>query len=70
VRRSRVFAGHVREHGTLERKRWTDYVRKEWVKETRQQIANYKKLKKLSGEWVSLSIGHAKLTMKLEHDQG
>ena len=51
---------------TLNMRSRTDYVRKEWVTETRRQIANYKKFKKLSEEWVTLGIEHAKLSMKLD----
>jgi hypothetical protein len=55
---------------TLNMKSRTDYVRKNFVKETRQQIASYKKFKKLNEEWVALGIEHAKLSMKAGLDNG
>jgi hypothetical protein len=55
---------------TLNMKSRTDYVRKNCVKETRQQIASYKKFKKLSEEWVTLGIEHAKISMKVGLDNG
>jgi len=33
----------------------TAYVRREWVAETRRQIATYKRFKRLVDEWVTLS---------------
>ena len=44
----------------------TDYIRREWVKTTQQQIKEYKKFKRLIETWVVLAIEHAKLTMKME----
>ena len=44
----------------------TDYIRREWVKATQQQIKEYKKFKRLIETWVALAIEHAKLTMKIE----
>jgi hypothetical protein len=42
----------------------TEYVRKEWVKETRRQIATYKRFKRLIDQWVDLSIEHSQLTVR------
>jgi len=42
----------------------TEYVRKEWVKDVRKQISNYKKFKQLVDEWVELGILHSQLLMK------
>jgi hypothetical protein len=50
---------------TLDMKSRTDYIRKECVSDIRRQIRNYKRFKKLSGEWIALSIEHSRLTMKL-----
>lgn len=50
---------------TLDMKSRTEYVRKECVSDIRQQIANYKRFKKLTAEWIKLSIEHSKLSMKL-----
>ena len=44
----------------------TDYIRREWVKTTQEQIKEYKKFKRLIETWVALAIDHAKLTMKIE----
>ena len=52
---------------TLDMKSRTEYVRKECVSDIRKQIANYKRFKKLSAEWVALSVEHSKLSMKLKH---
>ena len=50
---------------TLDMKSRTDYILKECVSDIRRQIRNYKRIKKLSGEWIALSIEHSRLTMKL-----
>ncbi len=47
----------------------TEYIRKENVSSIKQQIKNYKRLKKLIGEWICLSIEHSRLTMKLTSKQ-
>ena len=44
----------------------TEYIRREWVKTTQQQIKEYKQFKRLIETWVALAIEHAKLTMKIE----
>ena len=54
---------------THEMKSRTEYVRQECVKEIRQQIRNYKRYKKLTTEWVALSIEHSKLAMKLKREE-
>ncbi len=51
---------------TLDMKSRTEYVRKDCVSDIRQQIANYKRFKKLTAEWIKLSIEHSKLSMKLK----
>ena len=43
----------------------TEYVRKEWVKELRCQIATHKRFKRLVDQWIDLSIEHSQLTMKI-----
>ncbi|HEB86837.1 MAG TPA: hypothetical protein ENI68_07475 [Gammaproteobacteria bacterium] len=50
---------------TLDMKSRTEYIRREWASDLRRQIRNYKQFKKLSGEWITLSIEHSRLTMKL-----
>src|SRR3974377_1382950 len=37
----------------------TEYVRKEWVKEVRRQIATHKRFKRLIDQWLDLSIEHS-----------
>ena len=54
---------------TLDMRSRTEYIRKEWVREIRRQIKQYKRYKQLNAEWVSLSIEHSKLSMKLERTQ-
>jgi len=44
----------------------TEYIRREWVKPTQQQIKEYKTFKGLIETWVTLAIEHAKLRMKIE----
>jgi len=50
---------------TLDMKSRTEYIRRNCVSDVRRQIANYKRFKKLSGEWVALGIEHSRLAMKL-----
>mgnify|MGYP000053027911 CR=1 FL=1 len=54
---------------TLDMKSRTEYIRKENVSNIRRQIKNYRRFKQLISEWVSLSIEHSKLTMKLTSKQ-
>ena len=50
---------------TLDMKSRTDYIPRDWVREVRRQVGNYKRFKSLSAEWVALSIERCRLTMKL-----
>jgi hypothetical protein len=43
----------------------TEYVRREWVREVRRQIATHKRFKSLLEQWIDLSIEHSRLTMQL-----
>ncbi len=43
----------------------TAYVRASFVKEVRQQIRDYRKLKTLIERWVALGIEHSQLSMRL-----
>jgi hypothetical protein len=43
----------------------TEYVRQEWVKELRRQIAAHKRFKRLVDQWIDLSIEHSRLTMQI-----
>lgn len=44
----------------------TEYVRREWVAETRRQIAAYKRFKRLVDEWVALGMERAQQLMRME----
>ena len=50
---------------TLDMKSRTDYIPRDWLKDVRRQVGNYKRFKSLSAEWVALSIERCRLTMKL-----
>ena len=43
----------------------TDYIRPQFVEQTRNQIDAYKRFKKLTQRWVELGIAHAKLTVEI-----
>jgi len=51
---------------TLDMRSRTEYIRKDCVSDVRRQIKQYKRHKQLNAEWVSLSIEHSKLAMKLK----
>ena len=42
----------------------TEYVAREVVRDVRRQVANYKRFKALTGEWVELSIEQSRLKIK------
>ncbi len=42
----------------------TQYVRAEFVDETRQQIEVYKRFRKLIEEWIDIAIEHSQIKMK------
>ena len=50
---------------TRQMKSRTEYVRREWVKELRRQIATLKRFKRLVDHWIDLSIEHSRLTMRI-----
>lgn len=50
---------------TLEMKSRTDYIRRQCVAQARRQVANYKRFKALSAEWVALGIERSRLQIKL-----
>ena len=50
---------------TRDMKSRTEYIARDSVREVRRQIANYRRFKALSTEWVNLSIEHSRLQMKL-----
>ncbi len=50
---------------TLGMKSRTEYIRRECVGDIRRQIRNYKRFKRLSGQWIAQSIERSRLVMKL-----
>ena len=50
---------------TWQMKSRTEYIARERVREVRRQIANYKRFKAFTTEWIALSIEHSRLKMKL-----
>lgn len=50
---------------TLEMKSRTDYIPRQCVAQVRRQVANYKRFKALSAEWVALGIERSRLQIKL-----
>lgn len=50
---------------TREMKSRTEYIARESLRDVRRQIANYKRFKALSAQWIALSIEHSRLKMKL-----
>ena len=50
---------------TLEMKSRTDYIPRPCVAQVRRQVANYKRFKALSTEWVALGIERSRLQIKL-----
>ena len=50
---------------TRQMKSRTEYVARDCVREVRREIANYKRFKALSEQWVDLGIEHGRLRMKL-----
>jgi len=54
---------------TLDMKSRTEYIRREYVSDIRRQIRNYKRFKKLSGEWIAQSVERSRLAMKLGRSQ-
>lgn len=48
----------------------SEYIRPEWVAETRRQIATYKRFKNLVDQWLSLSLECAQLNMKIAKEKG
>ena len=53
---------------TFEMRSRTEYIRNDYVRDIRRQVKLYKRYKQLNADWVSLSIEHSKLAMKLKSD--
>jgi len=43
----------------------TEYVRREWVKDLRGQIATHKRFQRLVDQWIDLSIELSRLAMRI-----
>ena len=43
----------------------TDYVRPQFVREIRSQVATHKRFRKLVERWIALAIKHSKLKMEI-----
>jgi len=50
---------------TRDMKSRTEYIARECLPDVRRQIANYKRFKALSAQWIALSIEHSRLKIKL-----
>jgi hypothetical protein len=50
---------------TLEMKSRTDYIPRQCLAQVRRQVANYKRFKALSAEWIALGIERSRLQIKL-----
>ena len=46
----------------------TEYIASDVVPQIRRQVANYKRFKALSDEWVDLGIEHSRLKIKLTRE--
>ena len=55
---------------TRQMKSRTEYVRRQWVREVRKQIAMHKRFKRLIDQWVDLGIEHSQLAMKIAKPKG
>lgn len=47
----------------------TQFIRREFVAETRRQLLNYKRFRKLTDAWVTLALEHARLKLEIERGQ-
>ena len=54
---------------TYRMKSKTEYVRPEFVKDLKKQIADFKKFKKLTQEWIDLAIEHSQLKIKIAKEK-
>ncbi len=48
----------------------SQFIRKELIEETKEQIINFKLFKKLIDEWVDLALQHAKLKIEIAKEKG
>jgi len=50
---------------TLEMKSRTDYIPRQCVAQVRREVANYKRFKVLTAQWIALEIERSRLQIKL-----
>ena len=50
---------------TRDMKSRTEYIARDCLRDIRRQIANYKRFKTLTAEWIALSIEQSRIRMKL-----
>lgn len=43
----------------------SQFIRREFLADTRRQLVNYRRFKKLTDEWVSLALEYAKLKLEI-----
>ena len=48
----------------------SQFIRKEFLAETKKQIVNYQRFKKLSEEWIELALTHAKIKLDIGRESG
>ena len=48
----------------------SQFIREECLAQTQKQVENYKKFKKLTGDWVTLALEQAKLLLEQKREQG
>jgi hypothetical protein len=53
---------------TREMKSRSEYVARDCVRQVRREIANYKRFKALTTQWVALSIEQSRLSIKLARE--
>ena len=53
---------------TRDMKSRTEYVARDALADVRRQIANYKRFKALTTQWVDLGIEHSRLKMRLARE--
>jgi len=50
---------------TREMKSRTEYIARDYLRDVRRQISNYKRFKALTAAWIALGIEYSRLKMKL-----
>jgi hypothetical protein len=47
----------------------SQFIRKEFIEETKEQVVNFKLFKKLVDEWINLALQHAKLRIEIAKEK-